>query len=411
MRLTWVAYRRPYAHLIVTTLSLDQARRIALAAQGFDRPRPLGRIDIRHLRRAIRTMNLLQIDSVNVAVRSHYMPLFSRLGPYPMALLDDMAYRRRELFEYWGHVASLLPIEDYPLFRWRMNHATVWRSISKIEQEHPGYLDGILEEIRHRGPSAVSDLDDPGERTGPWWGYGKGKEALEWHFTNGALTVADRRNFARVYELAERWVPSAIYNAPMPTREEAQRRLLERGARAHGVGTGKDIADYYRIRMPEARPRLAELVEQGVLEKVEVEGWNRPAYLHRDATAPRRISARALLTPFDPVVWERDRVERLFGFHYRIEIYVPEPQRQYGYYVMPFLLGDRLVARVDLKADRKAGVLRVPGAYHEDGVDVPTVAAELADELGTMASWLGLTGVVVAGNGNLARSLRGALPS
>lgn len=393
----------------MTALSLDQARRIALAAQGFDRPRPAGRVDIRHLRRAIRTMNLLQIDSVNVAVRSHYMPLFSRLGPYPMDLLDDMAYERRELFEYWGHVASLLPIEDYPLFRWRMEDTPLWRSIRQIEDDHPGYLDGILEEIRHRGPSATSDLEDPGERTGPWWGYGKGKQALEWHFTRGALTVADRRNFARVYELAERWVPSEIHRASEVTKEDAHRRLLERGARAHGVGTAKDIADYYRLRVPEARPRLVELVEDGVIERVEVEGWSLPAYLHRDAKRPRRIDAAALLTPFDPVVWERDRVERLFGFRYRIEIYVPEPQRQYGYYVMPFLLGDRLVGRVDLKADRKAGILRVPGAYCEDVEDPTEVAAALAPELELMASWLGLGGVAVARKGNLATRLRSRL--
>ena len=354
-------------------------------------------------------MGLLQIDSVNVVVRSHYMPIFSRIGHYTAASLDELAYRRREFFEYWGHVASLLPMRRYPLFRHRMDSAHSWKYVERFRKGELKYIQGVLDEIRERGPLTAGELEDPGKRTGPWWGRGKGKIALEALFGTGELTVRERRNFARVYDLAERVIPEEVLARPAPSREEAHRELLRLSARSHGIGTARDLADYYRIPIPEARARLAELVEAGDVQEVRVEGWKEPAFLHPESRVPRRIDARALLTPFDPIVWERERTERLFGFRYRIEIYVPEPKREYGYYVMPFLLGERLVARVDLKSEREEGALLVRGAWIESGQKLRTVARELAEELGTMAGWLGLERVRVGRKGNLARALRGAV--
>jgi uncharacterized protein YcaQ len=389
-------------------LSLHQARRMALAAQGFTDPRPTGRVDARHLKRVIDRIGLLQIDSVNVLVRSHYMPLFSRLGPYPMELLDRYAYERGRLFEYWGHVASLLPIEHRPLLRHRMEGPHP-RYCEWLEREGE-YVAGVLDEVRARGGLTTSELDDPGERTGPWWGYGKGKTALEWHFRSGALTVSERRNFARVYDLPERVFDAETLAAPGLPAADARREMLRLAARSLGVGTLNDIADYYRIRPSDARVPLQELVDGGELEQVTVEGWTQPAYRHPEAKLPRRVEARALLTPFDSLVWRRERAEELFGFHYRIEIYVPKPKRQFGYYVLPFLLGDELVGRVDLKSDRAAGALLVQSAFVEpERDDAARVAAELGEELRSMAEWLGLERVRVGRRGNLATELRSAM--
>ncbi len=392
------------------SLSLAQARRIALAAQGFSDPRPRARPDIRHLRRVMDRVGMVQLDSVNVLVRSHYMTIFSRLGPYPMPALDRFTNGCREVFEYWGHAASLIPVARYPLFRHRMAGYRGWQRVQRMMEEHPGYLEDVLDEVRRRGPLIVSDLEDPGGRTGPWWGYSRGKVALEAHFGRGAVTVSARRNFARVYDLAERVLPGAVLSAPALPTEEAHRQMLLLAAQSLGVGTAADLADYYRIRVPLARPRLAELVEAGELQEVAVEGWTQPAYLYPDTRLPRRVRARALLSPFDSLIWERDRTERLFGFRYRIEIYVPGPDREYGYYVLPFLLGQDLVGRVDLKADRAAGVLLVQAAYAEDGHDRDRVAGELAEALLEMAGWLGLGGVIVRPRGNLVSELSAALP-
>jgi uncharacterized protein YcaQ len=392
-------------------LSNDEARRLALAAQGFADPRPTGRVDVRHMRRALRRMNLVQLDSVNVVVRSHYMPFFSRLGPYPMELLDDLAFNRRELFEYWGHAASLLPVDHYPLLRHRMEEPSprhrAWAE--QLSKDRPGYIERVLDEVRENGPLSVSDLEDGGDRTGPWWGYGPGKVVLEWHFRTGEITTHDRPGFTRVYDLTERVLPDHVHELPVPSKEEAHRELLLRSARAHGVGTATDLADYYRLKIPEARPLLNDLADEGLLLRVNVEGWTQPSFAHPDAKLPRRIEGRALLTPFDPVVWLRERASRMFDFDYTIEIYVPEPKRQYGYYVMPFLLDGELVARVDLKADRKASTLLARAAHLEDGADAKRVAAELAGELRTMAEWLGLDAVEAGRRGNLARELRAAL--
>ena len=389
-----------------TELSNREARRIALAAQGFaDRP-PAGRIDSRHFDRLLDRVKVVQLDSVNVAVRTHYMPAFSRLGPYPRERLDAYAYRLRRLFEAWGHVASLLPVEHYPLLRHRMEEAQS-RSVRSFGRERRAYVEAIRGEVAERGPLAVSDLRDQGSGgSGPWWGRSDGKLALEWLFATGRLAASRRGNFTRVYDLAERVIPPEVLAAPAPATRDAQRELLRLAARACGIGDAGDLADYYRIRVPQARPLLRELVEEGEVLEASVEGWSRPAFLHRDARMPRRIEASALLSPFDSLIWRRERTERLFAFRYRIEIYVPEPERQYGYYVFPFLTGDTLAARVDLKADRARGALLVRGAYLEAGCDAGAVADELATNLQAMAAWLALGEVDVGRRGNLATPLR-----
>ena len=394
------------------SLSLSQARRIALAAQGFADPRPAGRIDRRHLRRVLARTAVLQIDSVNVVARAQYLPLFSRLGPYPMPLIDALAYDDGELFEYWCHEAALAPVQWQPLFRWRMARAQrgeMWGGVARLGRERPDYVAHVKSEIEQRGPLRPADLRQQprGPRT-EMWDWDDEKRALEWLFWTGQVAVR-RRSFQRYYDLAERVLPGDVLAAPTPTDEDAHRELLRIAARSHGVGTAADLADYFRLKMPAARPRLAELVEAGELLPVQVEGWTEAAYLHPEAKLPRWIRTQALLAPFDPVVWFRPRGERLFGFHYRIEIYVPPAKRRYGYYVLPFLLGERLVARVDLKADRTNQRLLVRGAWAEPGTDVSATAGALAAELDSMAQWLGLHDVSLINNGDLAPALRAAV--
>ncbi len=389
-------------------LSNDQARRIVLAAQGFSDPRPQSRVDRRHFRKVIDRIGLLQLDSVNVLERSHYLPMWSRLGPYSIDALNEFTARSGEMFEYWGHAASLLPTDRHRLFRWRMQEMEPWRRVEGVIGGHPGYVESVLAEIAAHGPLTVSDLSDGGDRTGSWWGHGKGKTALDWLFAKGQITAYRNANFGRLYDMPERVIAAEHRNAPTPTKYEAFRELLLLGARHHGIGTATDLIDYYRLHRPTARPIIAELAAAGELEEVEVEGWEQPAYLHPEAKLPRRIVGSCLLSPFDPVVWERDRTERLFGFHYRIEIYVPQPKRVYGYYVLPFLVDGQLVGRVDLKSDRKSGVLMVQGSYHEPGRDPVEVASRLAPEIQAMSEWLGLGDVKVVQRGNLAKALRGA---
>ncbi|MEY2448979.1 MAG: uncharacterized protein QOH79_2455 [Acidimicrobiaceae bacterium] len=384
----------------VERLTVAQARRIALGAQGFAEPRPPGRVDARHIRRTLDRIGVLQIDSVNVLVRSYELPLFARLGPHSRRLLPDLVERRRELFEYWAHEASFAPVELHPLLRWRMEAARIQRHLPD------DYVAAVLEEVRRRGPIAASQLSDGGEKSGPWWGWSKGKGALERLFYAGALTSAGRGpNFERRYDRPERVLPAAVLDAPTPPIEEAHRQLLLRAARHHGVGTARDLADYFRIKLTTARPRLHELVEAGSLVPVQVGDWNEIAYLHPGARRPRRVGARALLSPFDSLIWERSRAERLFGVRIRIELYTPAPKRVHGYYVLPFLLGDEIVARVDLKSDRKASRLLVQGAYTEDG-HRGDVVAPLAAELQVMATWLGLDAIEVMPRGDLAPALR-----
>ena len=385
-------------------LSNATARRIALAAQGFADPRPTGRITAAHLRRTLRRVGLLQLDSVNVLVRSHYLPIFSRLGPYPRVLLDSYAYRRRNLFEYWGHAASLIPVEYFPLFRHRMDKESRWR-LNEIAEKRPEFVAAVLEEVRAHGRLAVGELAEPGERAGTWWGWGEGKLALEYLFSRGLITTAGRPTFTRVYDIAERVIPEQHFNAEPASAEVALCELLMLAARHLGVSTAQDLADYYRLPPRQTRKTLLELVKGGQLEPVEVDGWKAEAFLHPEARIPRLIEARALLSPFDSLVWNRDRTERLFGFRYRIEIYTPESKRQYGYYVLPFLMGQDIVARVDLKSDRQTGQLLARASHAEHRVDKDAVAAALAEELRSMAEWLGLAEVVVVPKGDLAPAL------
>ncbi len=391
-----------------STISIERARRLALAAQGFHRQRPV-RVDVRHLRRVLGDVGLVQLDSVNVIARAHYLPFFARLGAYDPVVLDRWLWRSGESFEYWGHEASVLPIDDWPLMVHRMRHARPWKSIARILADHPEFVDRVHDEVHEWGPMTVSDLTEGSERTGPWWGWGKGKLALEWLFVTGKLTVADRPNFAKLYDTSARVIPAPLLEAEEIDTVTARRRLLRRAVRHHGIGTVPDLADYYRIRPTDARPLLEGLAESGEIVEVEVPGWRGPTYLDPELPIPRSIGARALLAPFDPVVWFRDRALRLFDFHYRIEIYVPEPRRVHGYYVLPFLLGDRLVGRVDLKADRSAGRLLVRGSYAEERVDRLHVGRELAGELVAMASWMGLGEVEVFDRGDLAETVAAAI--
>jgi len=394
------------------TLSLAQARRIALAAQGFADKPPSSSVDKRHLARVLGRIGLLQLDSVNVLVRSHYLPIFSRLGPYSADLLDRLSWdrRHRALFEYWGHEASLLPVAMQPLFRWRMARAArgdrIYKGIARFGDENRAYIGRVLEEVRSRGPLAVSDLPEGARNHGSWWGWGEGKTALEWLFWTGQVTTATRRGFERLYDLTERVLPPEIMNAPTPSETDAQRALMLIGARAHGIATEPDLRDYFRLPPEDSKARLAELVEAGALRPVRVEGWKETAYLQAEAAIPRRIEAHALLSPFDPVVWMRPRAERLFDFHYRIAFYTPKDKRQHGYYVLPFLLGDRLVARIDLKSDRQGGRLQVLGAHVEDHTPVSEIAPPLAEDLRRMAAWLGLAEVQVAAPGTLGAALK-----
>lgn len=387
-------------------LSLPHARRIALAAQGFADPPPKSSVNASHFRRVLRRVGLLQIDSVNVLVRAHYLPIFSRLGPYDRQRLDDYAHSDRKLFEYWGHAASLIPVEHYPLFRHRMAGYQRLHRMGDIAAEHPEYVSAVLDEVRQRGPLTVSDLDDPKRRRGTWWSWGMGKFALEWHFARGAVTTAGRRGFTRTYDLPERVIPRQHFEADAPDEDEALRRLLLLSARSHGIGTAQDIADYHRLPITKSRVALEELADSGALDRVEVAGWKGPVYLDPEARHPRKIDARALLSPFDSLIWERDRTERLFSLRYRIEIYVPQKERVYGYYVLPFLLGDELVARVDLKSDRKSARLLVRASHSEPDRDREHIAAEIAPQLRSMAQWLGLDGVAVERRGDLAPALR-----
>jgi uncharacterized protein YcaQ len=378
------------------SLSAAEARRVALVAQGFGAGRPEHGATRRDLLRVARGLGLVQIDSVNVLVRSHYLPFFSRLGPYAMNLLDATAYDgpRRGLFEYWGHEASLIPVERQPLLRWRMERALqgdgLWRSVARFGRERGAYCDDVLAEIRGRGPLGVSDLAAGGRRNGNWWGWSEGKVALEWLFWTGRITTHSRRRFERVYDVTERVLPAAVLDAPTPPTAEAQRELLKISLRAMGVATERDLRDYFRLPVADTRTRIAELVEAGEWRSVRVEGWRGVAYVADALRVPRAVSACALLSPFDSLVWCRERLQRLFDFHYRIEIYTPAHKRRHGYYVLPFLLGDRLVARVDLKSDRQAGRLRVLGKHYEPSIERARVAADLREELRRLASWLGL---------------------
>ncbi len=396
---------------------------MALAAQGFPstgsgrRPGPPPPAPtMRTLLRTVARTGVLQIDSVNVLQRAHYMPLFSRMGPYDTALLHRAAERRpRRLVEYWAHEAAYMPVELWPLMQHRMATADTkaWGGPRRIAREQPDLVRWVLDEVRERGPVSARDVEGDVPRTKEHWGWNWSatKQALEYLFFAGRVTVARRGPaFERLYDVPERVLPPEVLAAPTPSPQEAARALVERAARSHGVASVQCLRDYHRMDLGPTREAVADLVEAGVLLPVEVEGWRRPAYLHHRARVPRRVDAAALLSPFDPVVWERARTEALFGFRYRIEIYVPAAQRVHGYYVLPFLLGEALVARVDLKADRAGGVVLVQGAYAEPG-HPPQTAEALARQLASLADWLGLARVEVRPRGDLAARLSAAVAS
>lgn len=399
-------------------ISAAQARRVALAAQGFTDP-PHRTPTLRTFDRTLRRTGLLQIDSVNVLQRAHYMPLYARMGPYDLGLLDRAAGAvrpaERRVVEYWAHEAAFQPVELLPHLRHRMDSWRERYAHQGVGVEQPALVREVLAAVADRGPVTARDLDDgrPRDRSHWGWNWSHAKQALEMLMRTGDLVVAGRNGaFERRYDLPERVLPPAVLDAPTPAYDDAVRELVRRGARSHGIGSAACFADYFRLRLTPARRAVEELVEAGELLPVRVRGWDAPTYLHRDAALPRRVGARTLLSPFDPVVWFRPRTEALFDFRYRIEIYTPAERRVHGYYVLPFLLDDRLVARVDLKADARAdggsGVLRVLGAYAEPSAP-PATAVELAAELHRIAAWRGLARVDVAPRGDLATALAPAV--
>ncbi len=397
------------------TLTRAQARRVAVAAQGFTESAPRGAVNRAHLRRLISRIQVLQLDSVSVAVRAHYAPIFSRLGPYDRDVLDRAAWSHsakapRLLVEYWAHEAALMAVEDWPLLRWRMRQYRHGRWGTEIVAKNPQLVDDVVAAVTELGPATAGQIEaylesEPRGRKGPWWDRSDTKWVAEALFASGVLTTATRVGFARHYDLTERVLPPQVLAREVDDAQ-AVRELTLRAAGALGLATEADIRDYFRLAAGQVKPALAQLVSEGELEQVQVEGWPAPAYLRAGQTVPRADRGTALLCPFDPLIFFRPRVERLWGFHYRIEIYTPAPKRQFGYYVWPFLLDGQLVGRVDLKADRTADVLQVVGAFTEDGQDPARVARALAAELSTMAQWLGLGGVAVGRRGDLVPSLR-----
>jgi len=392
-------------------LSAKDARAIAIAAQGLAAARP-AKADGRAVRAMVDRLGVVQLDSVNVLVRSHYLPAWSRLGAYDVGALDRLSHRApRAVFEYWGHEASLLPVELHPLLRWRMARAgeVAWSHVKKISRRR-AFVRDVLAIVAERGQIAASEIELGKPSRKGWWEWSEAKAAIEWLFWSGQVTSSARRGFERLYDLPERVLSAAIIGTPTPTEAEAQQALIARASRALGVATEHDLRDYYRIKPHAARPAIAALVEAGVLLPAKVEGWAKLAYVGKRLAKPPAIdpARAALLSPFDSMVWFRDRTQRLFGMAFRLEIYTPAEKRVHGYYVLPFLLGDALVARIDLKADRAAAVLRVQAAHAEPGAPRETAAA-LAGELRAMAAWLGLDRVEVVARGDLATPLRQAL--
>ncbi len=402
----------------MTRLTTAQARRVAVAAQGFHEREPSGPVTRAHLKRLIARLQVLQLDSVSVAVRAHYAPVFSRLGPYDRELLDRAAWSHsarspRLLVEYWAHEAALMAVDDWPLLRWRMREYRHGRWGTEIVKRNAKLADDVVAAVTELGPATAGQIEDyleaaPRGRKGPWWDRSDTKWVAEALWSAGVLTTATRVGFARHYDLAERVLPADALR-PDIDEAEAVRELCRRAATALGIGTEADIRDYFRLAPAQSKPAVADLVAAGELDRVEVDGWSAPAYLHTERVIPRRAKGTALLCPFDPLIFFRPRVERLFDFHYRIEIYTPAAKRQYGYYVWPLLLDGELVGRVDLKADRAAGSLQVPGVFVEDAHDPTRVAGALAGQLDAMASWLGLGKVVAGDRGNAVAALRRAL--
>ncbi|HPU14291.1 MAG TPA: crosslink repair DNA glycosylase YcaQ family protein [Aeromicrobium sp.] len=395
-------------------LTALQARRIALAAQGFTRPGP-AEVKRVHLASVVRRLGFFQIDSVNVLQRAHYLPLYSRLGPYDVDLLHAAAGRSpRLLVEYWAHEAALVDVDLWPAMAHKMQSKHgMWGSLERIGAEQPELIEAVFEQVGQLGPITARELDrqlgGPQRDRENWgWNWSATKHALEYLFFVGRVTAARRNSaFEREYDLPERVLPARVFAVEPPNAQQAHLLLVEHAAKALGVGTAKCFADYFRLAGAPTVQAIESLVATGRLEPVQIADWNRPAYLYAAAAKPRQVNARTLVSPFDPLVFERTRTEQLFGFRYRIEIYVPKEKRVHGYYVLPFLLGDQLVARVDLKADRASGRLLVNGSFAEPQAPDET-ASELAAELWRLAGWLGLREVEVRANGDLASALRAA---
>ena len=384
------------------SMSINEARRLAISAQGLGRSRPKGRAGCGPLKKCLAALGVLQIDSVNALVRAHYLPLFSRLGPYGHDELDRLAWdprpAKRFLFEYWGHEASFMPLELYPLLRWRMKRAAagegIYQGLARFGREEQPFIKKVLKAVTGQGPLGAGALNKGGG-TGPWWGWSREKTALEWLFAAGLVTVAGRRGFERLYDLPERVIPGPIAGQASPDEAEAQRRLVMLAARSLGVATEKDLRDYYRLTAADSKARVAELVAEGLLKPVAVEGWRQEAYVLPETRIPRRVETGRLISPFDSLIWERSRTERLFDFYYRLEFYTPPEKRVYGYHVLPFLFGSDLVGRIDLKADRAAGCLRAPAVYAEGEGMTEEALAALAANLVELAGWLNLSSICV----------------
>lgn len=394
-------------------MRIVEARRIALAAQGFARPQPAKPTQA-HFKRVLKNMSVLQLDSVQYVCRSHYLPVFARLGVFDTGHLDKFTYGTSHVLETWAHEASLIPMEHEPLLRWRKTRSAegkVWAHLRELAEKRPEYVASLRREIEERGPLHAGQLSEPGKnKKGTWWNArSDGKVALEWMFHAGQVGARRDSNFRRVYDLPERIIPDKVQAIQTPSVSDAHRELLMLAAKSHGIASMDCLADYFRIKISEARPRVAELVEDGRLTQVEVEGWDKPGYLHPKREQPGSIEVATVLSPFDPVVWNRKRAAKLFNFEYRIEIYVPQPKRKYGYYVLPFLMGDTLRARVEVKADRKAGRLLVIGAWLEKGQDGSRTAERLAGSLRTLATQLKLDTLTLPRKGNLAKLLATAL--
>ncbi len=400
-------------------LSSAEARRLALSSLGFGAKKPV-KAGIAHVRATAKRLSAIQVDSVNVLARAHYMPTFSRYGPFPTTALDRLAYDKRELFEYWGHAACLLPIDLYPALRWRMEGQL--ESGGGLEKRQLAFVEAVHAEVAERGPLSAGELSNGGKGTGSWWGWSDGKQAIEFLFRQGRVAIAGRRNFERLYDIPERVFPREVLQAKPLAAASGKKDLLVRAARAMGIGTARDIAMYFHVdmwwdraaangRRAPAKTRLLfdELVEEGRLEEVGVEGWKQPGYVVPGAKVPRAVDARAIVSPFDPLMWERKWTRSVFAFDYQIEIYVPAPKRIYGYYVLPFVLGDRFAGRVDLKADRRASTLLVQAAWIEPDREPNEVASALAEELHAMSRWLGLESIKAGPKGSLARPLARAL--
>ena len=394
------------------TLTLQEARRIALHAQGFQGQSRDSRATWPKLARTVEKLHLLQIDSVNVLVRSHYLPLYARVGAYDRATLDKRSFdnTHRHFFECWAHEASLVPLELHPLMRWRMQRARdgdgTYVGMDKFGREEKTFLKSTLAFITKNGPTRTSEIPGGGKSAGGWWGWSKGKLAMETLFDQGLITAATRQGFERIYDIPERVIPADILARPTPSETAAQHILVGKAGEALGIATEQDLRDYFRLSPAAFKTALASALEEGLLRPVKVEGWKPQAYIHRDARLPEQAGATTLLSPFDPLVWNRDRAERLFNFHYRIELYTPEAKRKFGYYVLPFLHGETLAGRLCLKADRQTGTLRVNTAHHETGVNPDELRQPLLEELQRMANWLGLNDVSIADKGNLAKTFK-----